>query len=183
MSEMTAGGTDRHDAPTSAATTPAPTPPTPTTPVTPLSVYVHIRSAPRADYCAFATWTDREHLVGDYARQCIEIERAFVDERRRAVSVFVWRHALAVPAAALVDVLSATALADGAEVTVEYNPDNVDEALVARVRRRRGQSHQPRRAVDGAACSGCSADITTPTACARPSRRFAVSDSPRSTST
>lgn len=134
MSEMTAGGTDRHDAPTSAATTPAPTPPTPTTPVTPLGVYVHIPfCASRCDYCAFATWTDREHLVGDYlAAVRIEIERAFVDERRRAVSVFVGGGTPSlVPAAALVDVLSAIPLADGAEVTVECNPDNVDEALVA----------------------------------------------------
>lgn len=100
----------------------------------PLGVYVHVPfCASRCDYCAFATWTDRAHLVGDYlAAVRTEIERTFADEPRRAVSVFVGGGTPSlVPAGDLVKVLSAIPLAPDAEVTVECNPDNVDEALVA----------------------------------------------------
>ncbi len=45
-------------------------------------VYVHVpfcRS--RCDYCAFATYTDRDHLMAEYASACVtEIERARDDE-------------------------------------------------------------------------------------------------------
>ena len=35
----------------------------------------------RCDYCAFATYTDRDHLMEAYAAACVaEIERALVDE-------------------------------------------------------------------------------------------------------
>ena len=37
-----------------------------------LGVYVHIPfCATRCDYCAFATWTDRAHLIDDYLDACV----------------------------------------------------------------------------------------------------------------
>ena len=46
--------------------------------MTGLGVYVHIPfCATRCDYCAFATWTDRGHLIDAYVDACI------TDIRRR----------------------------------------------------------------------------------------------------
>ena len=92
------------------------------------------RSAPtRCDYCAFATWTDRAHLVGAYLDAVrTEISRA-VDagmpagdqrvRRRRdadaACRPTSWRRCCGrIP------------LAAGAEVTVECNPDDVTVAML-----------------------------------------------------
>jgi putative oxygen-independent coproporphyrinogen III oxidase len=99
-----------------------------------LGVYVHVpfcRS--RCDYCAFATWTDRQHLVGDYLDALRrDIERAFNSERRRVVTVFIGGGTPSlVPAAGLAAVLAEIPLAAGAEVTVECNPDDVTEELLA----------------------------------------------------
>lgn len=96
-------------------------------------VYVHIPfCARKCDYCAFATWTDRAHLIGDYlAAVRTEIERAVADGMAPASCVFVGGGTpTLVPAGALMDVLSAIPLAPGAEVTVECNPDDVDVALL-----------------------------------------------------
>lgn len=42
-------------------------------------VYVHIPfCSSRCDYCAFATWTDRNHLMADYAKACqADLARAY----------------------------------------------------------------------------------------------------------
>ena len=91
----------------------------------PFGVYIHIPFCRhRCDYCAFATWTDRDHVIDDY-----------LDALRRDIS----RAALApvtsvffgggtptrVPAVELASVLAVVPLAPGAEVTVECNPDDV----------------------------------------------------------
>jgi putative oxygen-independent coproporphyrinogen III oxidase len=97
---------------------------------TAFGVYLHIPfCARRCDYCAFATWTDRAHLVGDYLAACrAEIERADLPP---ATSIFVGGGTPSlVPPAGLVEVLSAIPTADGAEVTVECNPDTVTAELV-----------------------------------------------------
>ena len=92
-------------------------------------VYVHIPfCASKCDYCAFATWTDRAHLMDQYlAAVEREIERA---ELPAATSVFVGggTPSLVPPErlAALIDTIPVVA---GAEITVECNPDNVDSAL------------------------------------------------------
>jgi putative oxygen-independent coproporphyrinogen III oxidase len=92
-------------------------------------VYVHIPfCASKCDYCAFATWTDRAHLMEQYlAAVEREIERA---ELPAATSVFVGggTPSLVPPErlAALIDTIPVVA---GAEITVECNPDNVDSAL------------------------------------------------------
>jgi oxygen-independent coproporphyrinogen-3 oxidase len=98
-------------------------------------VYVHVPfCARRCDYCAFATWTDRDHLMGAYAAACAtEVDIA----RRRellapATSVFVGGGTpsrLAPPL--LAGILAAIDRAPGAEVTVECNPEDAEPARFA----------------------------------------------------
>ena len=88
-------------------------------------VYIHIPFCRhRCDYCAFATWTDRDHVIDDYldALRC-DIARASLAP---VTSVFVGGGTpTRVPAADLASVLSVIPLAPSAEVTVECNPDDV----------------------------------------------------------
>jgi oxygen-independent coproporphyrinogen-3 oxidase len=91
----------------------------------PFGVYVHVPfCARRCDYCAFATWTDRTHLVDRYlAAVRSDIERAGLPA---ASSVFVGGGTpTLVPAESLAAVIAAIPVADGAEITVECNPDDV----------------------------------------------------------
>ncbi|MFP5322936.1 MAG: radical SAM family heme chaperone HemW [Acidimicrobiia bacterium] len=93
--------------------------------------YLHIPfCARRCDYCAFATWTDRGHLVDRYlAGLATEVDRAVADGLPRLTSVFVGGGTpTLVPPEGLVDVLARLPLAPGAEVTVEANPDTVSAA-------------------------------------------------------
>ena len=88
-------------------------------------VYIHIPFCRhRCDYCAFATWTDRDHLIDDYlAALRGDIARAALDP---VTSVFVGGGTpTRVPAEALAELLTTIPLAPGAEVTVECNPDDV----------------------------------------------------------
>jgi putative oxygen-independent coproporphyrinogen III oxidase len=103
----------------------------------PFGVYLHVPfCARRCDYCAFATWTDRGHLVDDYLDACrLEIERAVTAGMPEATTVFVGGGTPSlVPPGSLVRVLDAIPLAPGAEVTVECNPDNVTDELAATYR-------------------------------------------------
>lgn len=96
----------------------------------PFGVYIHIPfCARRCDYCAFATWTDRHHLHADYAAACIqEIRSASMPA---ATSVFFGGGTPSLLRADLLtSILDAVDRAPGAEVTVECNPDTVDEALL-----------------------------------------------------
>jgi putative oxygen-independent coproporphyrinogen III oxidase len=100
----------------------------------PFGVYLHIPfCAKRCDYCAFATWTDRAHLVDAYLAACrTDVDRAVAAGMPAATSIFVGGGTPSlVPAAGLVDVLAAIPTVAGAEVTVECNPDNVTDELVA----------------------------------------------------
>ncbi len=97
-------------------------------------MYVHVPfCTTRCDYCAFATWTDRPHLIGDYLDAvALDIRRAVDDGMAPATSVFVGGGTpTLVPAEALAAVLRAIPLAAGAEVTVECNPDDVSAAMIA----------------------------------------------------
>ncbi len=101
---------------------------------TEFGVYLHIPfCAKRCDYCAFATWTDRGHLVDDYLTACrADIERSVAQGLPATTSIFVGGGTPSlVPAASLVAVLSAIPRAPGCEVTVECNPDTVDDELIA----------------------------------------------------
>ncbi|MFT3855021.1 MAG: radical SAM family heme chaperone HemW [Ilumatobacteraceae bacterium] len=93
-------------------------------------VYIHIPfCVRRCEYCSFATWTDRDHLIGEY----LEALRRDITSAQLppATSVFVGGGTpTRVPAEGLGAVLDAVVLADGAEVTVECNPDDVTVAML-----------------------------------------------------
>ncbi len=94
----------------------------------PFGVYLHIPfCASKCDYCAFATWTDRAHLVEAYLDSLsLEISRAVDDGLALATTVFVGGGTpTLVPAERLAAIIGMIPVADGAEVTVECNPDDV----------------------------------------------------------
>src|ERR1700692_4821034 len=105
----------------------------------PFGVYVHVPfCASRCDYCAFATWTDRDELMAAYVEACTaEIGRATRDEGLgRATSVYVGGGTPSrLPADMLSRILEAIVVEAGAEVTVECNPEDADRARFARWRR------------------------------------------------
>ncbi len=97
-------------------------------------VYVHIPfCAHRCDYCDFATWTDREHLIDEYVDACVLDLRQRVDrgEVPDATSVFFGGGTPSmVPAGHLARIVAAIPRAADAEITVECNPDSITvEAL------------------------------------------------------
>ena len=94
----------------------------------PFGAYVHIPfCSSRCDYCAFATWTDRHHLIDDYlSAVAAEIDRAVDAGMPPATSIFVGGGTPSlVPAEGLVAVLDHIPRTDDVEVTVEANPDAV----------------------------------------------------------
>lgn len=97
--------------------------------------YIHVPfCVHRCDYCAFATWTDRGHLMNAYAAACItEVRRACLPP---STSVFFGGGTPSLlPGEALGSILASIDLAPGAEVTVECNPETVDDRLLAAYRR------------------------------------------------
>ena len=142
-------------------------------------VYVHIPfCASRCDYCAFATWTDRAHLVDRYVDAVVaDAHRLVTEGMAPATSVFFGGGTPSlIPAEQLARILAAVPRADGAEVTVECNPDTVTshltdvyvaagvtrvsigvQSMVPHVLATLGRSHDPanvRRAVAAARSSG-----------------------------
>lgn len=108
-------------------------PPPPAAPAPEHGVYVHVPfCAHRCDYCAFATFTDRAHLVDAYLDALVrDVERAVAAGMPRATSVFVGGGTPThVPADGLARVIRAIPAAPGAEITVECNPDDVTPALM-----------------------------------------------------
>ncbi len=100
-------------------------------------VYVHIPfCTTRCDYCAFATWTDRHHLVPAYVKACVESAEQQLPGLRPATSVFFGggTPSLLSPGQ-LASILAAIPMANGAEVTVECNPDTVEREKLAGYRR------------------------------------------------
>jgi putative oxygen-independent coproporphyrinogen III oxidase len=104
----------------------------------PFGVYVHVPFCRfRCDYCAFATYTDRDHLMEAYAAACgTEIERARADEGMPpASSVFFGGGTPSrLPADLLVEVLDAIPRHADAEVTVECNPEDATPERLATYR-------------------------------------------------
>ena len=101
-------------------------------------VYVHVPFCRhRCDYCAFATYTDRDHLLEAYAAACVaELVRAVEREGLApATSVFVGGGTPSrLPADLLAEVLGAVPVVAGAEVTVECNPEDVTAELLTTYR-------------------------------------------------
>ncbi len=105
---------------------------------TPFGVYVHIPfCASRCDYCDFATWTDRDHLIDDYVDACVtDLDRRRAAGMPDAASVFFGGGTPSlIPADQLARILDAIPRTGAAEVTVECNPDSVD---LAKLRTYRG---------------------------------------------
>lgn len=99
----------------------------------PFGVYLHIPfCASKCDYCAFATWTDRGHLVDAYLDAVgTEIRRAVAAGMPAATSVFVGGGTpTLVPAVRLAELISSVAVTADAEITVECNPDDVTPAMM-----------------------------------------------------
>jgi len=142
-------------------------------------VYVHIPfCATRCDYCAFATWTDRGHLVARYVDAVVADAGRHVEAGMpAATSVFFGggTPSLLEPED-LARILAAIPRRPGAEVTVECNPDTVTphltdvyveagvnrvsigvQSMVPSVLATLGRTHDPanvRRAVAAARSSG-----------------------------
>lgn len=98
----------------------------------PFGVYVHVPfCAARCDYCAFATWTDRDHLMEQYVAACrAEIAAARAEESLAATSVFFGGGTPSrLPGELLARILGDLPRAPGAEVTVECNPEGATEVL------------------------------------------------------
>jgi oxygen-independent coproporphyrinogen-3 oxidase len=98
------------------------------------AVYVHVPfCAHRCDYCDFATWTDRAHLVDAYVDACVtDVSRRVAAGLAPAPSVFFGGGTPSLLAAdQLARILDAIPRAANAEVTVECNPDSVDAAKLA----------------------------------------------------
>jgi putative oxygen-independent coproporphyrinogen III oxidase len=96
-------------------------------------VYVHIPfCASKCDYCAFATWTDRHHLVDAYLGALrTEIGRAVDAGLPVADTVFVGGGTpTLVPPDELAAVIASIPVAGNAEITVECNPDDVTVELL-----------------------------------------------------
>lgn len=100
-----------------------------------LGLYIHVPFCrARCDYCAFATYSDRDHLIDDYVDALrVDIARAVaLGELIQADAVFVGGGTPSrLPTTLLVSVLEAVPLAVGAEVTVECNPEDVGEHTVS----------------------------------------------------
>jgi putative oxygen-independent coproporphyrinogen III oxidase len=97
----------------------------------PFGIYLHIPFCRhRCDYCAFATWTDRDHLIVRYMEAlAVDLGRA---NTPTVSSVFVGGGTPTRVAPELLGaVLAAVPLAPRAEVTVECNPDDVTDELFA----------------------------------------------------
>jgi oxygen-independent coproporphyrinogen-3 oxidase len=98
--------------------------------------YVHVPfCARRCDYCAFATWTDRDHLMNPYAQACVTEARSAVEDERlpAATSVFFGGGTPSrLDPGLLAMILDALPREEGAEVTVECNPEDASPDLFDR---------------------------------------------------
>jgi oxygen-independent coproporphyrinogen-3 oxidase len=90
--------------------------------------YLHVPfCSKRCDYCAFATWDDRGHLLGRYVEGLVAEVRAGSTRAPDTVFLGGGTPSLLSPAQ-VARVLEALAPAPGAEITIECNPDTLDEA-------------------------------------------------------
>ena len=144
-------------------------------------IYVHIPFCRhRCDYCAFATWTDRDHLMESYVDAVVtDIQRAVAAGLPVADTVFFGGGTPTRLAPELLTrIVSAIPVTENAEITVESNPDDVTvdmmkqyaasgvnrisigvQAMVDHVLTALGRTHQPSnvaQAVDAVRSAGIS---------------------------
>lgn len=96
-------------------------------------IYVHIPFCRhRCDYCAFATWTDRDHLMESYVDAVVaDIKREVAAGLPVADTVFFGGGTpTRVAPELLTKIVSAIPVTDNAEITVESNPDDVTLAMM-----------------------------------------------------
>ncbi len=96
-------------------------------------VYVHIPFCRhRCDYCAFATWTDRDHLADAYVDAVVEdVRRHVAGGMPTADTVFFGGGTpTRVPAGHIARIVGAIPTSASAEITVECNPDDVTDAMM-----------------------------------------------------
>lgn len=96
-------------------------------------VYIHIPFCRhRCDYCAFATFTDRDHIIEKYLESLsLEISRAIGDGMPTATSIFVGGGTpTRVPPDALIQVLSHIPTTSDTEITIECNPDDITSDML-----------------------------------------------------
>ena len=94
----------------------------------PFGVYLHIPfCSRRCDYCAFATWSDRHHLQDAYLDALgTEISREIAGGMPVATSVFVGGGTPSlVDPVRLGELVALIPVVDGAEITIECNPESV----------------------------------------------------------
>ena len=96
-------------------------------------IYVHIPFCRfRCDYCAFITYTDRDHLIDDYVTACVEqLAREVARLEVQADTLYLGggtpSRLTAEQVAAIVD---AASLGIGAEVSIECNPEDVSAEVL-----------------------------------------------------
>lgn len=147
--------------------------------MTEFGIYVHIPFCRhRCDYCAFATWTDRDHLMEAYVDAVVaDIHGAVAVGMPVADTVFFGGGTPTRLAPELLTrIVSAIPVSETAEITVESNPDDVTvdmmkqyaasgvnrisigvQAMVDHVLTSLGRTHQPSnvaRAVDAVRSAG-----------------------------
>ncbi|MCU1487011.1 MAG: hemN [Actinomycetia bacterium] len=94
-------------------------------------VYLHVPFCTRrCDYCAFATWDDRGHLLDEYVSGLVDDLRRSAPARATSVFLGGGTPSLLSPDQ-LARVLAEVPRVDGAEVSIECNPDTIDEAKLA----------------------------------------------------
>lgn len=141
----------------------------------PYGVYVHVPFClSRCDYCAFATWTDRFHLAGDYVEACATSARRRLDPARPATSVFLGGGTPSLLEPGQIEsILRAIPTVEGAEITVECNPETVGgpklsgyrragvtrisfgvQSMAPHVLRGLGRRHDPESVQRAARCAG-----------------------------
>ena len=96
--------------------------------------YIHVPFCRhRCDYCAFATWTDKDGIMERYVDAvCTHIARERAAGMAPADTVFIGGGTpTRLPAELLVRMLDALDIVPGAEVTVECNPDDLTADLLS----------------------------------------------------
>ena len=124
--------------------------------MTDFGVYVHVPFCRhRCDYCAFATFTDRDHLMVRYVEAVrAEVRREIETGMKSADTVFFGGGTPSrLAPELLMSILDVIPRTSGAEVTVECNPDDVSLEMF-RVRRPRSEPNQFWCAVDAGPCVG-----------------------------